>query len=108
LSFVRKLGWWTITPSLAINYQTSGLETDMMVTQNGLETPLGTGYWNDMAARRGELTVGTHFQYKRGGWEIIGNLPYSFLVFDVEQQGQESLRRVGRNTFNPRATIRYT
>lgn len=107
LSFVRRIGWLSVTPSLMVNYRSSTLKTGITTTVDGEANDLGAGYWNDMVASRGQLAMGFRLNYERGNWKLSGNLPYSLHLFDVEQQGERPLRNVTRNTFNPEASVRY-
>lgn len=107
LSFVRKMGWWSVTPTLTVNYRSSRLQTDITTTASGLENRLGEGYINDMRAGRVELGAGARVDYNRGKWKLWGSLPYSFLLFNLEQRDTDVLRRAGRSIFNPSVWTSY-
>ena len=108
LSFVRRLGQWTFTPELTANYRSSRLETGITTTTDGLENDLGEGYLNDVKASRGEVGAGVRFNHDRGKWKFSGNLPYSLFLFNVEQQGENTLHWVSRGAFNPAASASYS
>jgi len=107
LSFVRRLGQWSITPELTVNYLSSRLKTGITTTMGGLDNRLGEGYLNDVKANRGELGAGIRFDYDRRKWKFSGGLPYSLFLFNVEQQGENTLQWVDRGAFNPSASASY-
>lgn len=108
LGFSRAVRRLRLSPSLHLNYQRNGLETGIYTLADGQENRLGDGYWNDMSISRFEAGVNLGFQYEKGRLKLNGRLPYTHNVFDVEQQGLQSLRNHQRGQYAPSARLKYT
>lgn len=107
LSFMRKIKYWTISPTLALNYTQTNLNTAINVTENNQQSTLGNDYLNDMNNSQLNFALRLRIAWEKKAWKLNITTPYDLYYFNVKQQGAKTLDNTLKNTFNPIANLTY-
>ncbi|TCV09617.1 hypothetical protein EDC17_104125 [Sphingobacterium alimentarium] len=107
LGFTRKVKYWTITPTLELNYDNNKLNTAVEIANNGQQKILGQDYINDMDNSQLNLALIMRIGWEKAKWKFNIQTPYRAYYFNVLQQGVKTLDNELKNTFNPSASLTY-
>lgn len=107
LSFMRKIKYWTISPTVELNYDRNKLNTAVVISENNNQTTLGQDYLNDMNNSQLDLALRLRIGWEKAQWKLNVTTPYYLHYFNVLQQGIKTLDNKLKNTFNPSANVTY-
>ena len=107
LSFMRKIKYWTISPTVELNYDRNKLNTAIDITENNHQTILGNDYFNDMNNSQLNLALRLRIGWENAQWKLNFTSPYNLYYYNVLQQGVKTLNNEQKNTFNPSANLTY-
>ncbi|MFZ4262076.1 hypothetical protein ACFRAE_08535 [Sphingobacterium sp. HJSM2_6] len=107
LSFMRKINYFTFSPSLQINYENRKLETGINIKEQSREQQMGEGYQNDLMTGQVQFSLGSRISWMKSKWKLSLMTPFSFYMYNVSQQQVQALSREKRYTFNPSLNAEY-
>lgn len=103
----HKIKFWTIAPSLALNYNQNQLKTAVGIIDQGQTVELGQDYINDMDNSQLNLAIRMRIAWEKSKWKLQLNTPINLYYYNVRQQGIKTLENELKNTFNPTANLTY-
>ncbi|MFZ4260631.1 hypothetical protein ACFRAE_01215 [Sphingobacterium sp. HJSM2_6] len=107
LSFMRKIKYWTISPTVELNYDRNKLNTAIDITENNHQTILGNDYFNDMNNSQLNLALRLRIGWEKTQWKLNFTTPYNLHYFNVLQQGIKTLNNELKSTYYPSANLTY-
>ncbi len=107
LGFIRKIKYWTISPTVELNYDQNSLNTGIIINDNGQQIELGQDFMNDMNNSELNLALRLRIGWEKAKWKINLSTPYNLYYFNVNQQGIKTLDNTLKNTFNPLANLTF-
>lgn len=107
LSFMRKIKYWTISPTVELNYDRNKLNTEIDITENNRQIILGNDYFNDMNNSQLNLALRLRIGWEKEKWKLNFTTPYNLHYFNILQQEIKTLDNELKSTFYPSAGMTY-
>lgn len=107
LGFTRKVGFWTFSPHIGLNYVRNELQTEIATEEEGERNILGDGYYNDMLSSQLNLAPRLRIGWEREKWKLHANIPYNLYRYRADQQGIRVLENAVRSTFSSSGGMTY-
>lgn len=104
---MRKIKYWSISPTLELNYNNNTLNSTVEILNNGYQTTLGQDYINDMDNSQLNFGLLIRIGWDKAKWKFNFQTPYRIYYYNVLQQGVKTLDNEFKYTFNPTANLTY-
>ena len=99
---------WTFTPEVGFNFSTDQLNTEFSTITNGIATPYGTNYNNNLRFSNAVPYASLGVNFKGESWMIYSQFPFNFNNIKADDAERNVSKSVNKLTFEPTIYAQYT
>lgn len=103
--FVKKIGIFSFAPEVGFAYKKQQLTSDLFKTIDGILSPIGPDYQNDIELTNSNFFLTSLLSFKQDGWQIALRSPLYLRYFTTDNNTADPEKSIRRLNFEPNVSI---
>ncbi|MBW8362553.1 MAG: hypothetical protein K0M56_10250 [Kaistella sp.] len=99
---------WTFTPEVGLNFSRDQLNTEFSTVTNGVISPYGTDYTNDLTFTNAVPYASLGINFKSDAWMLYSQFPINFNNIKADDPARNVSKTVNKLTFEPSLFAQYS
>ena len=99
---------WTFTPEVGFNFSNDQLSTEFSTVTNGIISPYGKNYNNDLKFTNAVPYASLGVNYKSNSWMLYSQFPFNFNNIKADDPERNVSKTVNKLTFEPTVHAQYS
>ncbi|WHF50793.1 TonB-dependent receptor [Chryseobacterium gotjawalense] len=99
---------WTFTPEIGFNFSTNQLDTELSTVTNGIRSPYGNDYRNDLKFTEAIPYATLGINYRSDAWMLYSQFPFNFNSIKAQDPDRNVSKSINKLTFEPTLFAQYT